>query len=486
MGIIAVIQNNDKLYHEYCKNSTPIIVNKYPLNKPHEREVFNRLLLTQYEGDTISTVPRCECGKYNSGIFKNRICEVCGDKVLSDIERPVKFGAWLAAPNGIAALINPILLWQLYRIFNFTTYNLVEWVINPNYTVQGRKSISLQRLERSGIPRGINNFYSKPEAVLDILFTRPYLKSSCSIAVANQLKKYFLFHIQSGNFFCQHVPIQTKAMRITESNDYGKYAQELMLQGHEAAITLSNLDNSGLSTTLRVREAATARALIGLAKYHINDFEKTWSDKLGGIRNHIYSSRTDWTGRAVIGSISDPMAELDEMYIPWSIGLTLFEVHVTNKLLSRGYSQQDAHRMIESSLSNNLSLFKPLLERILDELLEECKICAPAFGHPSLFLRNPALTRGSSQCLRITKIKKDADDKIIEWHLLAYRPANADLDGDTMAITLIMDHYMFGMAKALQPHNYVMDLNRTFSVGPYLMNTNEAKITIRHWLESNY
>lgn len=55
-----------------------------------------------------------------------------------------------------------------------------------------------------------------------------------------------------------------------------------------------------------------------------------------------------------------------------------------------------------------------------------------------------------------------------------------------MAITLILDKYMYDMAKALEPHNYALDLNRTFSVGPYTANTNEAKITIRHWLESNY
>lgn len=59
-------------------------------------------------------------------------------------------------------------------------------------------------------------------------------------------------------------------------------------------------------------------------------------------------------------------------------------------------------------------------------------------------------------------------------------------DGDQMAVTLIMDGYMYNMAKMLEPHHYALDMNRTFSVGPYSRNSNEAKVTIRHWIESNY
>lgn len=427
MGIIAVIENNDRLYDEYCRTGKPIIVNEHPLDKPEERQYFNGLLMTQYEGETISTVPSCICKKYTGGIYKHRICEDCGEKVLADIERPIKFAAWLATPKGIDALINPILFYQLHKRFQFNTFNLFEWVINPKYVVQGKKDPKLKAIEISGIPRGLNAFCRNPHKVLDMLFRKPFLRSNVSVSAAQALKAYFIHHIESGNFFCKHIPLQSKAMFITENTAYGKYASDLMLQGVEPAIILSNLDNSTLSKNQQLRESRTVKALLKLVSYHIDDFDKSWAhSETGAVRNHIYSSRTDWTGRAVIGSIQDPFAELDELYLPWSMGLVLFEVHVTNKLLARGYSMKDATMMIESSISNNLSLFKPLLERILDELIDECKT-TPKYGFPCTWLRNPSLTRGSSQCMRITKIKKDANDKIVEWHLLAYKAPNADL-----------------------------------------------------------
>jgi hypothetical protein len=55
-----------------------------------------------------------------------------------------------------------------------------------------------------------------------------------------------------------------------------------------------------------------------------------------------------------------------------------------------------------------------------------------------------------------------------------------------MTLSLITDHLLYKGAERLRPHHYAMDTNRPLRISGDVRNTNESKITIRHWIESNY
>lgn len=446
MGIISRVLDLDKQYQRHVlSGDNTIFVNDYPLNTQENKERFNRVLISEYEGDSISNVPSCTCQKYHASVYAGRKCDNCGDYVLSDLEKPIRPAAWLRPPTKVKKLINPILLTHLDNAFKEKLKNpkrpLLRWFLDPNFHVSDKDARAYfkgveKQLAQERIPRGINSFYDNFDRVMEIL-TQLQIKSKPASrktvpAIVDFIKQhvgYYSDGVEKGYLFTNQLPMQSKAMFIVEKTTSGKFAGDLMIKGIEVAVDFANMDADPM-VSQRVTESRCVRALFRLADYHVEDFKQNWASKEGSstLRNHVYSARTDWSGRAVINSIQDPFAKLDELYIPWSIACVIFEGHLYSKLQSRGYSDADCTKIIKSSTANNASLFKPLLRRIFDELLADCDICEE-YGHPALWLRNPSLKRGSSQCMRITKIKDDCNDKTIEMHLLTMPAPNADVNG---------------------------------------------------------
>ena len=58
----------------------------------------------------------------------------------------------------------------------------------------------------------------------------------------------------------------------------------------------------------------------------------------------------------------------------------------------------------------------------------------PDKGMPCLFHRNPSLLSGSSEYLRITKIKRDTGDNTISLSTLVVKAPNGDFDGDALKV----------------------------------------------------
>lgn len=492
MGVVAKIISLDKLYQDYCNNhSNPIIVNRHNLKTKEDKNEFNNLLATQYSGETISTIPSCSCKKYEHEIFKHHVCEICGVEVLSSTKRPIDMAAWIGLPEGVNAFINPTVLIQLSNIFSNKTFDVMRYLLDEDYRVPSveKRSEVVNKVIALRLPRGINRFYADWENILESLFCSK-ATTSCTTRNMPARMNYLRKLNSEGKLFCKWLPLASKSMFITESslNIDGRYSDEVMLSGLEAATMIAGINNSSTRYSIRKVRNIAARANLSLADYHLTNWSTRWAgskDSGSMLRKHIYSTRTDWSMRLVLTADQRLNIRYDECSIPWGAALVAFGTHVANKLLTRGYTERMVNRIIESSYATSTNKWGPLLKRIFKELLKECDY-GDGYGIPCIFLRNPSLTRGSSVIYRITEIKEDARDKTASFNILQFYAANADVDGDTVTITPILDKFMYEHAKMLEGKYYVLDLNRTLSVSPYVKLPGEAKSTIGHWIESDY
>ncbi len=185
---------------------------------------------------------------------------------------------------------------------------------------------------------------------------------------------------------------------------------------------MAGIDKKLIDKSITTRMDRTSKALTLISDYYKQFYREYISPKEGIFRHHIFSTRTHFTFRAVISSLTSPH-RYDEIHIPWGVAVGLFKIHLLNKLKSTGIEHNDAIGFIYQCVNKK----HPLMEKMLDELIEE----SPNKGIPCLFNRNPTLLMGSIQKLTITKIKKDINDNTIGLPILLTGLYNGDFDGKT-------------------------------------------------------
>ncbi len=205
---------------------------------------------------------------------------------------------------------------------------------------------------------------------------------------------------------------------MLESNSVISYADTTMTLAIDALKTIASIENSSTPLTQRGRESRTLKAVMLLAQYYVSFASKTMAGKPGVFRKHVFGGRPHFTGRAVITSITDKH-DYEELHLPWSLAVKLFKVHLTNKLLRRGFSPVELIRFLDTYTLQ----YHPLLDELFRELIVE----APkGRGIPCILHRNPTLARGSAQRLYIRLIKTDVDDNTISLSALCLKAPNAD------------------------------------------------------------
>lgn len=152
----------------------------------------------------------------------------------------------------------------------------------------------------------------------------------------------------------------------------------------------------------------------------------------------------------------------------------VFKLHLTNKLLRRGMTPNEAM----SFLYEHTLKYHPLLDELFKELLSE----SPYGGFPVLLNRNPSLKRGSIQMMRVTKIKTDPQINTISMSVLALKAPNADFDGDQLNGMLILDLETAKRLERLQPHHNVLDLQKPRALSRDIALPAPVLATISNWL----
>lgn len=414
MGLYAEVVNHDELFNEM--EGKIVFANDFKLNNKDDKEEFNRVLYSHYkDADAIEASVSCDCG-HSTEAFKLGIdCEVCGTEIIRSTNRPIRPSMWVRTPEHVVSLISPELWIMLSGYMTKKDFCFLEFLTNTSYkydmdligSAETRKK--LDRLLIRNFPRGLNHFIENFDEVFTFLLT-----SNIISLHKNDMLRFV--NANKQNLFPKYLPIPSKLCFVVESTTSGIYIDKPIGAAVDAALTMAGIESASVPLKPIAVQNNTARALKLLAIFHENYDKERIARKPGLIRRHVLGGRLNLTARAVITSISEPH-DYDELHIPWGLAAQLFKYHLINKLKHK--HKMTAREAISYVYANTLK-FDPLLDTLFKELISESKYK----GVVCLFARNPTLQRGSTQCLFITKVTSDINDKSIRLSVLVLRGPN--------------------------------------------------------------
>ncbi len=487
MSINLAIVSYDGIYKRLT--SDKVLLNKRDIFDTEEKEILNKLILQTYSDDNISLIPSCQCGALKSEYYIGAICgnPKCGTKVVSSVDSNISFLLWLEQPEGVAKFLSPIIMDILLNRYKISkpSIKLVKYLIIPNLKIEKAQSAkgreSLQRLnyllEKNNIKRGYNNFIENFYKIVEILEYE--FKNNTKAQ-----KEEFLEFIRDNmaNMFNSYLPFPNKIMFSMDCNELGKFIDKRVLNPINVIRRVTGIDLYTRSS--QAKQLKVAKSLIDLADFYNGYFNKNIFSKYGLIRQHVSGTRCHFTGRAVITSIPGPH-RYNEVWLPWSLSCTLLKFHLLNRLYARGYTNKTANALLMRFNRH----YHPVIEECFNEILQQNG------GELDIMLqRNPSLHRGSLQHLVVPKIKCNKTpglsnpnapiyqaDNTISMSDLVSKSFNADYDGDSLNLMIVLTEKVRRNMHNFDPHHNVLNLAEPNKFGNAIGYSKTVVSTLANW-----
>jgi len=350
-------------------------------------------------------------GEHNIGVT----CTNCRTLVKSPIDQELEPLLWIRAPQGVKALINPIIWTMLTDKFTRSGFEIIRWLCDTTYKPQVRTPAIMENVQALGIERGLNNFIANFDWIIDSLFDLKGFKQRKDVLDPLQV----LLREQRDCVFCDYLPLPNKALLVIEETNLGTYVDPIVTGAVDAIRTMVGIDSDLSSHSVRTKENRTVKTIAQLADFYDDLARTTLAKKEGIFRKHIFGTRSHFSFRAVISSLTNAH-RYDELHIPWGIGISVFRIHLVNKLARRGFAVNAAIAF----LNEHSGKHHPLLEELFGILIDE----SPYKAIPVIFQRNPSLERGSAQAMWVTKVKSDPNVPTVSLSILSVKGFNADLN----------------------------------------------------------
>lgn len=402
----------------------PIIVNNIKMEDDVQRNKIKGLIKTTFTSDVISTISSCHCGETKGEDRVGRICRNCKTPVESKIDIDFDPLLWFKQPEGVEKLISPYIWTLLFERFRTSRkkFSVMQWLTDTTYRCPNVTLPPIvDRLISHGVCRGYNYFVQNFDAIIELLFNDKDF--------VFKKKKDYLYELIVNYrhlIFTDILPLPNKAIIIIEKTKLGTYVIAPTGTAVNTILMITGVDAQD-SFTLRDKQNRTAKAIHNLSRFLMQTVIDFVSQKPGLIRKNLVASRTFFTFRAVVTSITRPH-DYEEVHIPWGVGLAVFRPHLINKLSTtvnqktgRYYSLNEAVDLLHSSAE----VYNPLLDDLLKELIKE----SPYKGIPVIEQRNPSLLSGSAELKYITIIKTDPNDRTVSTSALTLKAKNCDTKG---------------------------------------------------------
>jgi hypothetical protein len=470
MPVYQKLVNFDLLYLQL--NKSAIIVNDFVNIDEDDKTRIKNMIISEYSSDMISTIPTCDCnevkGEYNLGV----ICKHCNTPVKAIIEDSIEPILWFRRPKGVAKLINPTVWMLLCNKFKKSGFSIIHWIADSTYKATVKQPPIIDKLILDGIPRGYNSFVDNFDYIMEYLFKiKDFINRK---EKTNYLKK--LIDENRSIIFSDYLALPNKALLILEKGNTGTYMDFNIPKAMDAIQMITSIDFAIMDHSPKVKENRTIKAISKLSEYYATHISNSISGKTGQLIKHVFGTRTNFNFRAVISSITDKH-KYDEVYVPWSIGMTAFRPHVINKLMRRGYDLNSSIAII----SGHVERYNPMLDEILNELIDE----SPHKGIVIIEHRNPTLLSGSAQTKKITRFKTDIGDHTVSTSILTVKAPNSDYDGDALNYSIALDNYLGDLWSTLEPHNNIFLINSPNEISDNISIPKPVISTMSSWLSSS-
>jgi hypothetical protein len=347
----------------------PIIINDLPNTTEEDKEKITKLIMVNFSSDMITLLPSCDCKKTKGEVNNNQkiICPECNTPVTSVIKDEIIPTVWFRKPTGVNRLISPIIWIMLKKRFTKSGFNIIQWLTDTTYKVDVKQPVILSKILESGLQRGYNNFVDNFDTIMMYLFNLKDLKPNKK----DREERDYLYELIVNNrecIFSDYIPLINKSLLIIERTTVGVYVDNIIIDAIDAIQMLVSIDRNYHNQNTKAKENRTVKALAKLAEFYENFYKKNLSPKHGQFRKHVFGTRTNFSFRAVISSLTDTH-EYNEIHVPWGIGITAFRPHLINKLKRIGMDGNAATGL----LLTHVEKYHPMLDKLLRDLITESK-----------------------------------------------------------------------------------------------------------------
>lgn len=375
---------------------------------------------TLHDNDPFINRYKCKCGKLQGAVYEGFECESCKQKVKYVSDNFEYFG-WIVIRKEFC-LIHP----NLYKSLT---------------CLIGKKNLELildcdEKIDENGFPIKREPTKDNPFVGLGMLGFRDNINEILDFFRDKNPKKIEFYEDIMSDFdklFTHSIPVYTTQLRpyaISDNtfNFEGNNAIYNLLTSHAARINKSNL-------YMREREKPNKQILWAMQNGFNNiyaDMEKQLSQKKGYIRSLI-GGRFNFCARNVI--IPDSDLEIDQIRIPYASAIELFQQKIIN-ILSKTYMPSEAYKIWNNARNSD---WDETIANLITSIIES--------EYVGVFInRNPSLHTESIRQMRVVGINRHFACSV---PLQVLAGMNADFDGDTINILLIINEQFLKYAMAI-------------------------------------
>lgn len=413
------LKSLDEMFHKSVVK--PIIVNDLYSKTEDDRNYFNDLVQQTFTSDVVSLMPSCRCGELKGEHLINTgvTCEECGDTVRQSLEKDIMPALWFRRPQNVEKLMNPIIWIMLDDRFTKSKFRIMLWLTDRNYNPGIKRPPVVDQMIEAGIPRGYNAFVQNFDEIMAFMFKHPdfvvkktAMTDMLLLTHPSQDPLQQLISDRREDIFSDYLPIMNRTMLVLDKAATGIFVENSIIDIRDALNTMLSIDQDYFDRAPIVIENRTAKIMAMLTDYYRTLFERNLDPKKGLPRKHLYGTRTNLSFRAVITSHED-ITRHDEIYVPWCVGMTLFQTHLLNFLMDpdKPYGNM-THNQALKFIYQHIYKYHPLFDELFNKMIAE----STDGWLPCMMRRNPSLMSGSAQLVRIPKIKTDPQDTTVSMN----------------------------------------------------------------------
>lgn len=439
MAIIAELDDSDERFLHAKATGSPIVLNDISSIDQSDLNLLDSVINTS-DKNVLSSAPSCECGLCTGMDRLGDVCPDCQTTVKQSTQIGFTEDVWIRCPEGVASFLSPAFTACLIEEFTKTRSReqcIVSWIINSQ-SRPSKESLEMERWSNEfQMKRGLSYFVENFDSCMSVLYQihgKNYERSSMAVMVNHYRKA----------IFPKHIPILGKSFVIVEKNATGAYTGAGISLIVDTINLMKGIDADADITRMnkKIIDSRAARALLNLVNYRLDNMRVEMFRKKALVRQHVFGTRSHFTMRCVATSVTE-IHDYDVVKMPWGASIAMLRLHISNRLLKRGFSPSEVNDIINGSIHS----YDPIVNECLDELLSMSKE-----GYfDIILLRNPTLGSGSIQRLKAL-VKRDPKDYTISHPIMNVRLLNLDFDGDACPITLVLDNYMDRATEILKPH----------------------------------
>lgn len=448
MGISFALTDLDEVYRTLPYHVE--IINDIPTAYLADKELFQKKVAARFDNDDyISNTPRCVCGALKERRLIGQICEECQSPVEDQLLASIESKLWMRAPNKVEAFFNPKFWSILTGFFSVKSFDVIQYLINRHYRPTGKKPQALIDTLDDLFPNmTYNRFVRDFDEIYPVLLSLKEFRLKPKREKAVWLTRFIEEYRHC--IFPKYLALPSRSLSILESSHSRIYYDATVPLHLDVANTMVGIDTDENDYSTAMQENRTVKMLTRYAEFHEKWISAHVMVKESLPRRQLAGIRFDWSGRAVITSLTNVHHPKD-VIIPWGMATGMMRHHIVAKLRQKGWSANECARHIDAHARK----YCPILDEIFKELIAE----APGRGIPILLGRKPCLEKGNLQLLDIVAVNTDPYCFAMQISVLIIRALNADFDGDACDVAMVLDIFMHELLKPLEPHRGVHDMN---------------------------